>query len=64
VQHIDIGSPLGEFGECHSGDGHRGFLQIKLDASRLALSGLTTATPIRTAAAAWQTTLRKTYTAS
>ncbi|MEP6874644.1 MAG: hypothetical protein ABI887_09770 [Burkholderiales bacterium] len=37
AQHIDVGSLLGEFGKCHSGGGHRVFLQIKVDGSHLNL---------------------------
>jgi len=37
AQHVDVGSLLGEFGKCHSGGGHRVFLQIKVDGSHLNL---------------------------
>jgi hypothetical protein len=37
AQHVDVGSLLGELGQCHSGGGHRVFLQIKVDGSHLNL---------------------------
>src|SRR6185436_18184618 len=74
AQHVDVGSLLGELGQCHSGGGHRGYLLGTWLVGRTStISGTTMATPTGIALATRQAASgyalralprRRTYTTS